>query len=108
MPEYPDAGPYAPRTIPAVLPLRRTPRRDDASATTAAAPVSQPVRPVTSWASPAGWPVYVVQDQGETLMDVARKSLGSAERWQEIQRLNPNVGPDALPLAPGTALRLPQ
>src|SRR5262249_49691843 len=38
---------------------------------------------------------------------LARKTLGSAERWGDIHKLNPSIaGPDAI-IPPGTVVRLP-
>jgi LysM repeat protein len=42
---------------------------------------------------------------GDTLSEIAKQKLGSAQRWQEIQKLNPDVKADAL--LPGSLLRLP-
>lgn len=42
---------------------------------------------------------------GETLSGIAKKKLGDAARWPEIQALNPTVDPKAL--AVGTLLMLP-
>ncbi|MCP5065449.1 MAG: LysM peptidoglycan-binding domain-containing protein [bacterium] len=42
---------------------------------------------------------------GDTLSEIAKQKLGSALRWQEIKKLNPDVKADAL--IPGTELRLP-
>lgn len=43
--------------------------------------------------------------EGDTLSEIAKQTLGSAQRWQEIQKLNPDVKADNL--KPGTELRLP-
>ena len=43
--------------------------------------------------------------EGDTLSEIAKQKLGSAQRWQEIQKLNPDVKADNL--KPGTKLRLP-
>lgn len=42
---------------------------------------------------------------GDTLSGIAKRLLGSAQRWRDIQRLNPDVDPDRL--APGLVLVLP-
>jgi MraZ protein len=36
-------------------------------------------------------PTYKVSDKGETLRDIARRTLGCEDRWQEIDRLNPDL-----------------
>jgi division/cell wall cluster transcriptional repressor MraZ len=43
---------------------------------------------------------------GETLKSLARKMLGSAERWTDLHKLNPNLRPDAN-ISVGTVVRLP-
>jgi hypothetical protein len=49
---------------------------------------------------------YRVVGNGEMIRDIARRTLGNAERWPEIYRLNPNIDPkEAVPA--GSELRLP-
>jgi hypothetical protein len=49
---------------------------------------------------------YRVGGSGEMIRDIARRTLGDADRWPEIYRLNPNIDPkEAVPA--GSALRLP-
>jgi MraZ protein len=43
---------------------------------------------------------------GETLLSIARLTLGAAERWSDIHKLNPGLKPDA-PLPAGAVVRLP-
>ncbi len=51
---------------------------------------------------------YEVPVGGETIQEVARKTLGTSERWQEIKKLNPSLAIKAGEgLAPGTLVRLP-
>jgi nucleoid-associated protein YgaU len=52
------------------------------------------------------YPVYTVADNGETLRDIAQKTLGNAEYWRTIYELNISVNPNEK-LAGGTRLRLP-
>jgi nucleoid-associated protein YgaU len=54
----------------------------------------------------AVYPQYRVQGQGETMREIARATLGSAERWSEIYKLNPDYRPE-FRVPGGTALRLP-
>jgi MraZ protein len=49
---------------------------------------------------------YRVRGPGETLKSIARTTLGSSERWVEVQRLNPTLSPDAV-IGPGAEVRLP-
>jgi nucleoid-associated protein YgaU len=51
---------------------------------------------------------YVVE-QGDTLMDVARRQLGKASRWAEIYELNRDkLGEDHDYLVPGMQLAMPE
>jgi MraZ protein len=49
---------------------------------------------------------YRVTSTGETFKTLARKTLGTVERWTDIHKLNPSMKPDG-PLAVGTSVRLP-
>lgn len=49
---------------------------------------------------------YEVQ-RGETLSDIARRKLGSPNRWSDIAKLNEDVIRDPHALKPGTVIRLP-
>lgn len=49
---------------------------------------------------------YRVRPESEMISDIAKRTLGSLERWPEILRLNPQYNP-AYPLRPGTVLRMP-
>jgi MraZ protein len=65
---------------------------------------SQPGEPPLA---PAPGPVQIYHVHGsETLQDIARQTLGSAERWTDLHKLNPTLKTDA-PLSPGTTVRLP-
>lgn len=45
--------------------------------------------------------------KGDTLVSIARKELGSVDRWLDVRRLNPAVRTDPrIELTPGTVLRL--
>jgi len=48
---------------------------------------------------------YTVQAGDKGLMDIARKQLGDAKRWKEIQALNPGL--DTRKLKPGMQIKLP-
>ena len=49
-----------------------------------------------------------VRDRGETLYELARRSLGDSGQWFKIYRLNPTLSRDPkLPIPAGTVLRFP-
>jgi nucleoid-associated protein YgaU len=51
---------------------------------------------------------YRVKEGGETLAEIARKTLGRSEYWGEIFQRNPQLTQNATtPIAPGTLLTLP-
>jgi division/cell wall cluster transcriptional repressor MraZ len=58
--------------------------------------------------APAPGPVqtYSVRANGETFREIARRTLGSSERWTEIHKLNPDLKPE-MPLSAGTTVKLP-
>jgi MraZ protein len=57
--------------------------------------------------APAPGPVQLYHVHGtETLQDIARRTLGSSERWSDLHKLNPALKPDE-PLRSGTTVRLP-
>jgi hypothetical protein len=67
-------------------------------------PVTMP--PGKSWSTPSGERNYQVPDKGEMFLEIAKKTLGNAERWGEIYRLNPQYDPKYV-IPAGTSLRLP-
>jgi MraZ protein len=57
--------------------------------------------------APAPGPVQLYHVHGsETLQDIARRTLGSSERWTDLHKLNPMLKHDE-PLSSGTTVRLP-
>ena len=79
--------------------------------------VKKDIQPVSAWTKqepgeppmvvPAGpVQIYQVRAKTETLPDIARRTLGSSERCNEIVRLNPDMKPDSV-LPSGTSVRLP-
>lgn len=57
--------------------------------------------------APAPGPVQLYHVHGtETLQDIARRTLGSSERWIDLHKLNPALKPDEA-LSSGTTVRLP-
>lgn len=49
--------------------------------------------------------LYTIQD-GDTLYDIAADKLGKGSRWQEIEKLNPDIDPDRLKV--GTRIKIPK
>jgi nucleoid-associated protein YgaU len=72
--------------------------------TTAAAPGQASATPSANRGGPASAPGTHVVAKGETLGDIAKLRLGSAQRWNDILALNPGVDPKKL--QPGQVLRL--
>jgi hypothetical protein len=76
------------------------------------AAVAVPVRPsgvipARAESAPGGTKVYRVQaPQGEMLFTIAERTLGDGYRWNQIQRLNPNLVPSQ-PVPQGTTVILP-
>ncbi len=81
----------------------------------------EPQQPAATLIQPAGLPnasrpngatttsgekTYRVRASGEMIGEIAKRTLGSLERWPEIQRLNPQYNP-AYALRPGSVLRMP-
>lgn len=57
--------------------------------------------------APAPGPVQTYHVHGkETLQEIARRTLGTGERWVDLHKLNPTLKPDE-PLHSGTTVRLP-
>jgi MraZ protein len=57
--------------------------------------------------APPPGPVQTYKVRGnETMRDIAQRTLGSADRWSDIHKLNPMLKPDIV-LASGTTVRLP-
>ena len=54
----------------------------------------------------SGGKFYRVQSNGEMFLEIARRTLGNGDRWEEIYRLNPRFDPKN-PIPGGQILRLP-
>lgn len=50
--------------------------------------------------------VYRVHTPGETMRDIARRTLGAGERWTDVYKLNPSIHPEDS-LKAGTVVHLP-
>lgn len=63
------------------------------------------VKPIPST---GGYKTYRVRDGGETMQDIARRTLKNVNGWADVYRLNPTLNPSAaVPIPAGTLLRLP-
>jgi hypothetical protein len=74
------------------------------------APAAAPIGTAPSAGEPltqTGEHTYQVRDKPETFYEIARKLLGSGDRWADIARLNPQVGNPNLPLPVNTVVQLP-
>jgi MraZ protein len=60
-----------------------------------------------AWTAPKSLTDYQVRAQGETMREIARATLGSAERWPDVFQLNPQYQPDCR-IPGGITLRLPR
>jgi hypothetical protein len=52
-------------------------------------------------------PLYRVRDGGETMWEIASRTLGSGDRWTDNLRLNPRFDPKDL-IPAGSRIRLPR
>jgi LysM domain len=51
---------------------------------------------------------YRVRDGGESMIDIARRTLNNPQAWQTIYQMNPSLNPNsAAPIPAGTLLRVP-
>jgi MraZ protein len=81
------------------------------TAAVAPAPITKPMPPAS--AEPPLAPdtkgplqTYHVKHASETMRDIARRTLGTADRWSDVHRLNPALKPEEA-LAAGTVVKLP-
>ena len=113
-PGVPGISPLPP---PPITPLPPAPLVMPSAPVPSPAPVIPPPAPAVPPATdvpgepplaPTPGPVmtYKVSRVGETFKTLARKMLGSAERWGDIHKLNPTLATDAT-IAAGTTVRLP-
>jgi hypothetical protein len=65
-----------------------------------------PTSPAPVAAAPVQGPRYTVPARGQTMREIAVKTLENGDRWQEIYHLNPKLQPD-YNLPAGTVLQLP-
>src|SRR5690606_3689240 len=65
-----------------------------------------PVAPPAPTNPTSIYPTYEVSEKGETLREIARRTLGSGEYWRRVWDLNRTFNPAAR-IPGGTILRLP-
>jgi MraZ protein len=99
-PVMPEPRPIAPAQpmIPAVPEVKPLP---PAAPAAPGEPGEPPLAP-----QPGPVQIYQVRHTGETLFDIARRTLGSTERWGDLHKLNPHLAPEK-GLAAGAIVRLP-
>jgi MraZ protein len=103
LPMMPPSGtttppvPPMPSTMNEVTPVSAKSTTTEPRALPGEPPLAPPPGPVQT---------YQVRDKGETLRDIARRTLGSSERWSDIHKLNPSLKTETA-LATGTVVRLP-
>lgn len=85
----------APAACPTPTPVATTPP-----------PSEKPMPTPPSASAVAGEPTYKVGDKGETLREIAKRTLGSEERWAEIDKLNPELRSQGI-IPAGKVVRLP-
>jgi nucleoid-associated protein YgaU len=96
-----------PRSPSAPSPARATERSDGAGAQPANLSLVGFGTPIKSLPPPDRPPLYRVHEGGEMMREVARRALGTADRWTEIYDLNRQFDPkDAIPA--GSTLLLPK
>lgn len=75
------------------------------------APATPTVRPADSAGASSGFGsprLYKVHERGETMYEIARRTLNDSGLWYLVHRLNPTLSRDPkLPIPAGTVLRLP-
>ncbi len=96
-PLIPNLQPLGPNGVPAT-PVNRPPGQ----------PVVEPVAvPPPAGAAP-GTQLYRVRERGESLYDIAGRTLADRGQWFRVYQLNPALSRDPrLPIPAGTTLRLP-
>ena len=98
---------------PVYIPPLRVLERQYASVIPDHIPLPPPVPPLSSstpgYAAPAGGTgdrLYRVRGDGETLWEIAQRTMGRSERWAEIYSLNPQLNPQQR-IPGGYTLKLP-
>jgi len=100
-----NTAPVAPLAAPPARPFNRPDAAGSGPQTNSF--LTPPSISVKHLPAPGSVPQYRVHDGGEMLREVARRTLGEADRWTDIYRLNPLLDPrEAVP--GGSQLRLPR
>jgi len=68
--------------------------------------LAAPPAPAQGKTAPDNYKRYRVAANGESILEVARKTLGNARDWDRIYQLNPTIRPE-FPIPGGTELKLP-
>jgi MraZ protein len=102
--DYPGSPDGLPVPKPAAAPTWSNPATTPPQAVEPAETHPLPGEPPLA---PSPGPVQTYQVRSpETMRDLARRTLGAAERWTDIHKLNPLLKPETT-LAAGTTIRLP-
>lgn len=105
-PRAPDAVRLEPPQVVDGMPVFIPPARILDRQATPASGVVPAAASMPQAAAPSAEPAYRVRRPNEGLWDIARRTLGSGERWTEIWNLNRQVVAEQ-PVPVGTVLRLP-
>jgi MraZ protein len=102
-PTYNPTSPQwnAPTTPPPMPSVRADEKKVEAPAVVQASQVGEP-----PLAGLGPIQVYRVRTPGETMRDIARRTLGAGERWTDVYKLNPSIHPEDS-LKAGTVVHLP-
>jgi MraZ protein len=104
-PPLPSLGAASPQWNEPTAPKPTTrPEAPKAAAPAVVVQVSQVGEPPLAGMGPIQ--SYQVRTAGETMRDIARRTLGAGERWTDVYKLNPSIHPEDS-LTAGTVVHLP-
>jgi division/cell wall cluster transcriptional repressor MraZ len=102
LPPLPDRNPAAQSPLPMPTgPRDEPPPSPKVEQAKSEQPGEPPLAP-----APGPVEIYKVRRNGETMRGIARHTLNTSDRWNEVARLNPHLSADAV-LPEGTVVRLP-